>query len=94
MGGYFDLRPEERQRYDEQRQKDAENHAKRIADGRSRIAAKIVMTLVDRITREIIRPGPVAEERECYEMAGELRAIVPDLEQLTKDILDVNGGVK
>jgi hypothetical protein len=48
---------------------------------------------VDRIVAEIIRPGPKPEERECYVMAGELRAITADLEELTKQVIDVNGGV-
>lgn len=64
-----------------------------VDDGRRRVAAKIVMAIVDKLVNDVVRPGPVPEERECYEMAGEVRALVPDLETLVKHILDVEGGV-
>lgn len=62
----------------------------RVAAARRKLAAKIVMAVVDKIVADVVRPGPVAEERECYEMAGELRAAVPDLEDIAKAILDVD----
>lgn len=65
----------------------------RRSDARRKVAAKIVMAVVDKIVADIVRPGPAPEERECYEMAGEVRAIVPDLEEIAKRILDVNDGV-
>lgn len=65
-----------------------------IAADRRLVARKIVMTLVDDIVNEIIRPGPIAEERECYDMAHELRAIIPHLEELVTAIINVNHGVK
>lgn len=68
--------------------------AARIEDERRRIVAKITMALVDKIVSDIIRPGPHPEERECYEMAGEVRAIVPDLEALAKRIIDAEDGVE
>lgn len=74
-----------------QRQRDQESA--RIAAARREVAAKIVMSVVDKIVLEIVRPGPKPEERECYVMAGELRAIVPELEELAKQIIDVNDGV-
>ena len=79
-----------------QREIDDENakEAERIDDERCKLAAKIVMATVDQIVNQIIRPGPKPEERECYEMAGELRAMIPDLEVLAKQIIDVNEGVK
>lgn len=66
----------------------------RVTDERRKLAAKIVMAVVDKIVADIVRPGPVPEERECYEMAGEVRAIIPDLEKLAKKIIDVNDGVE
>jgi hypothetical protein len=51
------------------------------------------MTIVDKIINDIVRPGPIPEERECYEMAGEIRALIPELEVLTKHIIDNNCGV-
>jgi len=68
--------------------------AARIDDARKKLAAKIVMAAIDKIVNEIIRPGPKPEERECYEMAGELRALIPDLEILAKQIIDVEDGVE
>lgn len=90
---YFATAREEK---DYQREIDDENikEAKRIEDERRKLAAKIVMATVDQIVNQIIRPGPKPEERECYEMAGELRAMIPDLEDLAKQIIDVNEGVK
>lgn len=66
----------------------------RIEDVRRRVAAKIVMALVDKVVADIIRPGPSPEERECYEMAGEVRAIVPDLEELVTRIFNTEDGVE
>lgn len=66
----------------------------RISSARRELAAKIVMALVDKIVADIVRPGPLPEERECYEMAGELRAAVPGLEELAKKIIDVEDGVE
>jgi hypothetical protein len=66
----------------------------RIADGRRKIAAKIVMALTDKLVNDVVRPGPAPEERECYEVAGEVRALGPELEELVKRILDTEGGVE
>jgi hypothetical protein len=88
-----------RERADYNRKREAENLSReeerlaRIADGRKELAAKIVMATIDKIVNEIIRPGPISEERECYEMAGELRSLTPELEDLVKQIIDVNNGV-
>src|SRR5216684_4488872 len=81
----------ERERLLKERQ-DAE--VARIANGRRELASKIVTATTDKIVNEIIRPGPKPEERECYEMAGETRALNPELEELVKQIIDVNDGVK
>lgn len=89
---YFSNAQSRRDREQHQRDEATAKEA-RIADERSKLAAKIVMAVVDKIVAEIIRPGPKPEERECYEMAGELRALIPDLETLAKEIIDVNDGV-
>lgn len=62
------------------------DRAKRMA-----LADKIVMAVVDNIAARIIRPGPVAEERECYVMAKELRDHGIELVELVAQILKVNG---
>ena len=59
-------------------------NAKRMA-----LADKIVMAVVDKIAADIIRPGPVAEERECYVMAEELREHTKPLSKLVAAILAV-----
>jgi hypothetical protein len=61
---------------------------------RREIAGKIVMILVDKIIIDIVRPGPQPEERECYEMAGEIRSLVSELENLVVKIINVNNGVE
>jgi hypothetical protein len=52
------------------------------------------MAVVDKIVKDIVRPGPDPEERECYEVAGEVRAIVPDLEKLVLRIIDAENDVE
>lgn len=74
--------------------KEAKEEEKRVDAARKEIATKIVMVVVDRIVAEIIRPGPKPEERECYVMAGELRATTPDLEELVRRVIEVNNGVE
>lgn len=97
MGQSYFATPSERREYTIRVQREAaaeeEKEAIRIAAERERLAAKIVMAVVDRIITKIVRPGPVPEERECYDMAGELRAETGDLEALVKAIIDVNKGV-
>jgi hypothetical protein len=43
-----------------------------------------------------IKPKRLSDRRarECYEMAGEVRALVPDLEALVKRVLDAENGVE
>lgn len=94
MGSSYFASASERQAYDRMIQKNRRDEAARIGDERRKIAAKIVMAITDKIVNEIVRPGPKPEERECYEMAGEMRALVPELETLAKNILDVNDGVE
>lgn len=76
----------------EERTREAERKKLRN-NARQELAAKIAIAVVDRIVNEIIRPGPKPEERECYVMAEELRAIKPAIEDLARQIIDVNDGV-
>ena len=73
--------------YDEAR--DAEKKSEEQVAERRRfdVAHKIAMMVTNKITNDLIRPGPVAEERECYEMAQELLDLKPDLTELIRDIL-------
>jgi hypothetical protein len=57
---------------------------------RMTLANKIVQAVVDRISADIIRPGPKPEERECYVMAQELRDHTEHLVELVKAILVVD----
>jgi hypothetical protein len=93
MGTSYFASNEERQAAQQMAQRQRDQEAARIADQRRQLAAKIIMATVDKIVNEIVRPGPKPEERECYEMAGELRALVPELENLAAEIIDVNDGV-
>jgi hypothetical protein len=56
---------------------------------RMTLAKKIVLAVVDRISNDIIRPGPKPEERECYVMAEELREHSNDLHKLVAEILKI-----
>lgn len=97
MGQSYFATPAEQRAYTIRVQRDAadreQQEALLIAAERERLAAKIVMAVVDQIITKVVRPGPVPEERECYDMAGELRAETGDLEALVKAIIDVNKGV-
>lgn len=90
MGMYFGS-AKERREYEERRKLREDQEEAAVEDARRKFAAKIVMTVVDKIITDIIRPGPVAEERECYEMAGEVRAMVPDLEEIVTKIIKKDG---
>lgn len=94
MGTSYFASARERAAYQREEQQRRNEEASQVADERRKIAAKIVMALVDKIITDIVRPGPAPEERECYEMAGEIRAITPELEELAKRVIDVNDGVE
>lgn len=93
MGWSSALSAEELREIGDKRQREQDAQQARISAARQRVAAKIVMVVVDNIVSKIIRPGPVSEERECYDMAGELRDLAPELMEMVKSILDVNNGV-
>lgn len=90
MGMYFGS-AKERLAYEEERRLREDQATAELDDARRKFAAKIVMAVVDKIVTDIVRPGPVPEERECYEMAGEVRALVPDLEALVAKIIENEG---
>jgi hypothetical protein len=56
---------------------------------RKRFAQKIVTVVVDKVVNEIIRPGPKPEERECYDVAHEIRELSPELVNLVTDVIKV-----
>lgn len=62
-------------------------------DKRMKLAAKIAMMIGKTVEDKLIRPGPVAEERECYDMAQELRDMLPELTDLVSAILKTEGVV-
>jgi hypothetical protein len=47
------------------------------------------MVIIDRVVADIIRPGPVAEERECYDMAKEMRDAAPRISEIVAGVLKV-----
>jgi hypothetical protein len=94
MGTSYFASAQDRKAHEAMLAKLADEKEANIANARRKIAAKIVMTIVDKIVKDIVRPGPMPEERECYEMAGEVRALVPDLEELVKRIIDAENGVE
>lgn len=55
------------------------------------LADKIVMVIIDKIVNNLIRPGPKPEERECYEMARELRDMRPEIKDLVAQVLKIGG---
>jgi hypothetical protein len=70
-----------------QARKMAKENADHYNKLRMGLADKIVLAIVDRISADIIRPGPKPEERECYVVAQELRAHSPELKKLVVAIL-------
>lgn len=80
---------------------EAERHEKAAAleaqhrerkDARVLVANKIAMVVIDLVSNNVIRPGPMAEERECYEMSQELRDMNPQIVDLILKIIDVEYG--
>lgn len=92
MGQSYFSSAEDRRQYEAERRLQADIRAAELEGRRRKFAAKIVMTVVDKIITDIVRPGPAPEERECYEMAGEVRALVPDLETLVVKIIENEDG--
>ena len=56
---------------------------------RMELVDKLVMVVIDRIVADLLRPGPKPEERECYEMAQELRDMAPELRDLIWQVLNI-----
>ena len=56
---------------------------------RMTLAKKIVLAVIDKISGDIIRPGPKPEERECYVMAEELREHSGELNKLVAEIIKI-----
>lgn len=94
MGGWRDQSDEYVKKLAEQRAEENARLAKAVQDARKKLAKKIVMKVVDDIVADIIRPGPIAEERECYDMAAELRDLAPNLEIIVTEIININKGVE
>lgn len=67
-----------------------ENLKRREQRKRMKLADKITMALVDRINQVVVRPGPDPEERECYDMAKEIRDLSPELAVLVSKIIKIN----
>jgi hypothetical protein len=72
MGGQLSTAEVERRRAVAAQERQAENkRAVRLATG-----------IVEHLNRIVIRPGPKPEERQCTEVAGELRAEIPALVEI------------
>ena len=65
-----------REEIEEHNKKVKENHNQRLEKIR-RFAMKCTTIAVDNIVTEIVRPGPKPEERECYDVANEIREFSP-----------------
>ncbi len=74
-------------REDREREAEAEKHQARI---RRKLADRIVNVCIDTTVNQIIRPGPKPEERECYEMANELRATKEQMIELVAEVLRIS----
>lgn len=53
-----------------------------------RLAMKLATIAVDNIITDIVRPGPKPEERECYDVANEIRQFQPVIiDQIVKALI-------
>ncbi len=77
--GYRTSRPKPRQPMPDEPSREPEREA---------LAIKMAEVVIDRINAEIIRPGPDPEERECYDVARELRGFTAEIGDLIYKILD------
>jgi hypothetical protein len=57
---------------------------------RKKLADRIVNVCIDMTVNQIIRPGPKPEERECYEVANELRAMKDQMVELVAEVLRIS----
>lgn len=57
---------------------------------RKKLADRIVNVCIDATVNQIIRPGPKPEERECYEMANELRALKDQMVATVEEVLRIS----
>jgi hypothetical protein len=70
-----------------ERETEAEKHQTRV---RRKLADRIVNVCIDATVNQIIRPGPKPEERECYEMANELRATKDQMIDMVAEVLRIS----
>ncbi len=92
MGFNFhnDFEAEERYRREQAARQGKETKARNAA--RKKLADRIVNVCIDQTVNMIIRPGPKPEERECYEMANELRAIKEQMVATVAEVLRISDG--
>ncbi len=88
-GTDYEIAKLKRQHAQEERERNAaaEKHQARI---RRKLADRIVNVCIDATVNQIIRPGPKPEERECYEMANELRATKDQMVELVAEVLRIS----
>jgi hypothetical protein len=70
--GSLNYRKPTKEEIEEHKRWQAERDAKRLAEI-ERFAMKCTTIAVDNIITDIVRPGPKPEERECYDVANEIR---------------------
>jgi|SRR5579859_3295782 len=89
--GYGNMVPTPQQRKEDQEKWLRHTVAVNAVKERQRLdlADKIVMVVIDKIVSDLIRPGPKPEERECYEMAQELRDMTTELKCLVAQVLNI-----
>lgn len=83
-----DFAAEERYRREQAARQGQETKARNAA--RKKLADRIVNVCIDATVNQIIRPGPKPEERECYEMANELRAMKEQMIQTVAEVLRIS----
>lgn len=88
-GSDYEIAKLKRRHEQEAREREAEAE-KRQASIRKKLADRIVNVCIDTTVNQIIRPGPKPEERECYEMANELRATKEQMVELVAEVLRIS----
>lgn len=90
MGFNFhnDFAGEEKYRREQAARQGQETKARNAA--RKKLADRIVNVCIDATVNQIIRPGPKPEERECYEMANELRDMKAAMVDLVAEVLRIS----
>lgn len=61
-----------------------------VAFNRMTLDAKVAMVLIDKLVADVVRPGPVPEDRQACDLSAEARGLRGELVELVTAVIDVD----